>query len=109
MARPAALAYDNAIVDSARDRLDALKALVDRLDRFRPDDVRLEFTRLFNEAALVLELSDVSLADLFKISRPTAGRWMRGDSAPHPLGRSAVFDVLMREAKGKLRTINGRF
>jgi hypothetical protein len=109
MARPMALAYAEELVDSARDRIESLDALVKRLDGFREEDERAEFTRLFNDAALILELSDVDLARLFKISRPTAGRWGRGESAPHPLGRKAVFDVLEREAKKKLRTFGGRF
>jgi hypothetical protein len=88
------------------ERVDVLETLLAELQAFPETSPRTEFTRQFKDAQLVLELSDTDLARLFKISRPTAGRWRSGDSAPHPLGRKAVFDSLSRVAKDKLRAIS---
>lgn len=104
-----AVAYAAPVIHSARDRARSLEALMEMLASFDPESPRVEFTRRFREAAAVLELTHIDLARKFKISRPTAGRWERGESAPHPLGRKAVFDVLMREAKNKRRAIVERF
>ena len=109
VARPMALQYADFVIDEARGRADSLDALIARLAAFGEDSSRPEFTELFRDAALILELMDDDLARLFKISRPTASRWRSGDSAPHPVGRKAVFDVLGHEAKRKRRAIDGRF
>ncbi|MBC8114350.1 MAG: hypothetical protein H7062_08240 [Candidatus Saccharimonas sp.] len=88
------------------ERVVVLQTLVAELQGFPEESSRLEFTRQFNDARMVLEQSDTDLARLFRISRPTASRWRSGDSAPHDLGRKAVFNALARVAKDKLRAIS---
>jgi DNA-binding transcriptional regulator YiaG len=77
--------------------------MLKQLKEATSDSPRAQFAELFAKAQRVLELDDAELARAFKISRPTVGRWARGESAPHPLGRKPVFDVLGRYAMAKLR------
>ena len=85
------------------ERSESLGQLIVTLRRFSADASREDFSRLFQEATTLLELDDLELARMFKVSRPTIGRWARGESAPHPLGRMPVFRGLMQVAQAKLR------
>lgn len=81
--------------------LEELKAvLTDAADR---DVKRDEFRDLFALSIRVLELDHDSAAKLFKTSRPTISRWAAGQSAPHHLGRPAVFRMLRKVANDRLR------
>ena len=80
-----------------------LESLIAGLRDFSVEADRSEFSRLFERAQLVLELEDVELAGMLRVSRPTIGRWTRGETAPHPIGRKPVFAVLVRVAQAKLR------
>jgi hypothetical protein len=82
-------------------RMATLNALIKRL-RSIPEDSK-EFSRLFAHSLSVLEVDDATLARMFRVSRPTIGRWARGDSAPHPIGRKPVFDQLINLARLKLK------
>jgi hypothetical protein len=63
---------------------------------------REDFSRLFARAQRVLELDDVAVARALQIARPTVGRWARGESAPHPLGRKPALSWLAKQAAHKL-------
>ena len=63
---------------------------------------REEFGALFARAQRVLELDDVEVARALHLSRPTVGRWARGESAPHALGRKPALAWLARQATHKL-------
>lgn len=89
--------------DLEQQRMLTLANLATTLRVFPFDAARAEFSRLFNRAQLVLETDDLELARLLRVSRPTVGRWTRGESAPHPIGRKPVFMVLAKLAEGKLR------
>jgi DNA-binding transcriptional regulator YiaG len=89
--------------DTEQQRIMALEKLATTLRGFPFDAARAEFSRLFNRAQLVLETDDLELARLLRVSRPTVGRWTRGESAPHPIGRKSVLIVLAKVAEGKLR------
>ena len=39
-------------------------------------------------------LDDTELCRLMHISKPTLARWKNGDSAPHMIGREAVFTAI---------------
>ena len=39
-------------------------------------------------------MDDESLCRLLRISKPTLNRWKNGDSAPHMIGREAVFTAI---------------
>ena len=63
----------------------------------RTDEQKAEdklFQERIVEALDRLKLSDEDACDLLKVSRPTITRWRIGQTAPHPLGREAVFKVL---------------
>lgn len=90
-----------------RTRLETLAAMIDLFRQFPKDSTQKQFSNLFAWGQLVLELDDVELAQMFRVSRPTIGRWARGDSAPHPIGRKAVFDSLCKVAKAKLKHHKG--
>lgn len=67
-----------------------------------------EFAELFNKAQGVLELTDEEVADRLSVSRPTVGRWSRGETAPHPIARPGIFLVLADIAKDKLKVCKSR-
>jgi transcriptional regulator with XRE-family HTH domain len=85
-----------------RVRTGTLTRLIQELRDFPSDGERASFAQLFQRAQALLEQEDAELATLFKVSRPTIGRWARGESAPHPLGRKPVFMSLLKIAKVKL-------
>lgn len=60
------------------------------------------FALLFKKAQRVLELDDAEVARALQISRPTVGRWARGESAPHALGRKPTLTWLAKQAGHKL-------
>jgi hypothetical protein len=88
---------------SERLRVTSLESLVAALRGFPFEADRSEFSRLFDHAQLVLEIDDLELARILRVSRPTIGRWTRGESAPHPIGRGSVFATLAKLAEVKLR------
>jgi len=84
-------------------RKESIVQMINKMQKFVSDSHRTEFSDLFEEATNLLELEDAELARMLKVSQPTIGRWKRGDSAPHHLGREPVFRILMRNAQSKLR------
>lgn len=54
------------------------------------------FCSAFSRARTTLMLSDNELAKVIQISRPTVRRWASGATAPHPIGRKAVLDYLVK-------------
>jgi len=93
----------NAFAQHENHRVSALRDLIAALRGFKRDSDRATFTKLFCEAITVLELDDLELARELKVSRPTIGRWARGESAPHPLGRGPVLATLVRIADSKIK------
>jgi hypothetical protein len=85
-----------------RFRVAALKSLIAEL-KHGAQLSREEFGKLFGKAQRVLELDDFAIARALQISRPTVGRWVRGESAPHPLGRRPALPWLAREAQHRLK------
>jgi DNA-binding transcriptional regulator YiaG len=83
-----------------------LSNLIDALEKYPARADRLDrtwFADLIKSAQKVLELEDDELADRLGVSRPTIGRWVRGETAPHPIGRPGVLRVLAKWANEKLR------
>lgn len=64
---------------------------------------RTQFCEAFAFAKQELKMSDKQMAKLLQVSLPTVGRWVRGESAPHPVGRPAILralgNLLRRESK----------
>ncbi len=88
-----------------RSRIEELRNLLLVLRAAAADGSRDQFCHAFAEARRVLELEDRELAETFQMSRPTVGRWARGESAPHQVGRKPMLDALARRAQAKLRIL----
>lgn len=86
-------------------QLRALEILVAKLEAANPDGSTEEFAGLFDNAQRLLGLSDLDLSRALKVSRPTIGRWSRGESSPHRLIRKAVFGILTGKARAKARML----
>jgi len=87
-------------------REQALSELIEALLDYPAKSDRLDrtwFAGLITRAQDVLEAEDDELADRLGVSRPTIGRWERGETAPHPIGRPGVLRVLANMANEKLR------
>ena len=65
----------------------------------------VDFSALVKLAQKHLDLDDLEMSRLLKVSRPTIGRWVRGDSTPHPLSRKAIFDVLAKQARARAKSL----
>ena len=89
--------------DHERHRVMTLQHLIETLRGFPFEANRAEFSRLFDRAQLALEIDDTELARALRVSRPTIGRWARGDSAPHPIGRKPALMSLAELAEAKLK------
>lgn len=55
-----------------------------------------QFTKLLNDGFKLAGITIEEFAESLKISTPTAYRWLKGDSAPHRLGRKPVIDWLVK-------------
>lgn len=99
----AVVAEFDSIVRENDSRAKVLERIIAQLESFHADDDRDAFVSVFKDAKAVLELGDLELANDLRVSRPTIGRWERGESAPHPLARRPVFTTLARIARAKLR------
>jgi hypothetical protein len=85
-----------------RNLIHALQSYPARSDR-RED--RERFAELLESAQIVLEVEDEELADRLGVSRPTIGRWVRGETAPHPIGRPGVLLELADWASERLKIL----
>ena len=88
-----------------RVRLESLDAVRAELKSTAAVESADRFAEVFAQAREVLEIDDATLARELRISRPTVGRWARGTSAPHPLGRGPALELLLRHAESKLRRL----
>jgi hypothetical protein len=86
-----------------RARVRVLEGLTVALNGFDATEDDAAFSNLFSQAQVILEIDDLLLARLMQTSRPTIGRWARGQTAPHPLARAAVFRVLAGIVAARLK------
>jgi hypothetical protein len=90
--------------EAERARVQILEELKDYLlDAEQRDVKREEFSDLFALSIRVLELDHETAARMFKTSRPTVSRWVAGLSAPHLLGRPAVFRALRKVVNDRIK------
>jgi hypothetical protein len=64
----------------------------------------VDFPALLKLAQKHLDLDDLEMSRILKVSRPTIGRWVRGDSTPHHLSRKTIFDVLAKKARARAKS-----
>ncbi len=88
-------------------RAKVLDTLVTQLGIASAEGTGGDFRVLFDAAQQVLHLDDLALSRILKVSRPTVGRWVRGVSAPHPLARKAIFNVLSGSARAEAKSLRG--
>jgi hypothetical protein len=88
--------------DTELQQVKLLQGLVGQL-KSAPTDNAEAFAKLFALASEMLHADDLQLARVFKVSRPTIGRWTRGESTPHPLGRRPVFQTLLKMVEAEIR------
>jgi hypothetical protein len=86
-------------------QIEVLRNLVQRL-KDAPTDNDEVFAKLFALATEILKRTDAELAKDLSVVRPTIGRWVRGESRPHPLGRKSVFRVLQKLAEEDVRRLS---
>jgi transcriptional regulator with XRE-family HTH domain len=94
---------EDVFTNHERLRVTTLQHIAAALRNFPQDADRSQFSHLFDQAQVVLELDDTELARILRVSRPTVGRWARGVSAPHPIGRTPVLITLAEIADAKLK------
>ena len=97
-------AFDREVEAFRTSRTAVFTALIEELVPAVANPDKADFARIFRHAQSVLGKSDLQLSNLFKVSRPTIGRWSRGVTAPHPLLQKAVYETLLAETKQALRT-----
>jgi hypothetical protein len=97
-------AFDREVEAFQSSRTAVFTALIEELVPAVANPDNADFARVFRHAQSVLGKSDLQLSHLFKVSRPTVGRWSRGVTAPHPLLQKAVYETLLAETKLALRT-----
>jgi hypothetical protein len=100
--------FDRAVDDFDRQRSEMLATLIEELGNAALDPEKAEFGRIVGHAQKLLGKKDMEMSLLFKVSRPTIGRWTRNVTAPHPMLRRAAFDALLVEAKHALRAVRRR-
>jgi transcriptional regulator with XRE-family HTH domain len=64
---------------------------------------RANFAALVLDAQRIFEVDDQEFARRLGVSRPTIGRWVRAETAPHPIGRHGVLLELANWANEKLK------
>jgi hypothetical protein len=84
----------------------ALGDLVIDLDAAASTEEDFDFPSLLKCAQQLLCVDDLEVSRILKVSRPTISRWIRGVSAPHPLARKAIFDVLAKKARAKAKSLS---
>jgi len=96
-------AFDRRVDDFGRQRQELLEQLAIELRQADPSGPATEFGRVMRHAQKVLGKSELELSRLFKVSRPTVNRWMRGVTAPLPLLRQAVYDTMIVEVRTAMK------
>lgn len=96
--------YATAFPRAKLGRVEELRLLVDALAAFDSKSAPAEaFTTLFQMAAESLEIAEGDLARLLDTTRTTVNRWIRGVNVPSRSMRKPVFDILLKEARKKLK------
>jgi hypothetical protein len=100
--------FDREVDDFERRRHEMLATLIEELGTAALEPETADFGRMIRHAQKLLLKSDLQMSQLFKVSRPTIGRWKRDVTAPHPMLRRAAYDSLLLEAKRALRGVRLR-
>ena len=94
--------HDTVIRNAISSRIELMTDLLERLQIYRANSPREDFSKLINYSASVLELEERELSELLKASKPTINRWIRGESVPSKSLREPIFRALSKIANRKL-------
>lgn len=97
--------FDRDVLDFDRQRHTVLEGLVRELQQASAAPSDAEFGKVFEHARRVLGKTELQMSQLFKVSRPTVNRWIRGVTAPHPMLRKAIFDAMLVEVRQALKNV----
>jgi len=64
-----------------------------------------EFHAVLVESQMLLELSDLQIADGLLVSRPTVNRWMRGRNLPHVGMRRSILSWFVAESVSRMKML----
>jgi len=95
--------FDAEVTKFGNQRLSVLEGFTVELQQAVSNPDAADFQQIVSHAVRILSMSDLDMSLMFKVSRPTANRWIRGVTAPHPLGRKSVYDALIEEVRKALR------
>lgn len=70
--------------------------------------LRACFCAAFSASQQALNLSDLDLAKMFEISRPTVGRWARDEACVHPVGRKPILEHLLKLVSERMLVLETR-
>jgi DNA-binding XRE family transcriptional regulator len=81
--------------------LSELRSVIETLD-LRNDD---EFRKVFQEARMLLEMTDRDLADALSTSRPSVNRWANGKNLPHFALRKSIIRWIGEQLAAKVKVL----
>ena len=96
-------AFDEELEAFDRQRLAVFSTLVKELVTASANPEGADFGRIFRHTQHALGMSDLQMSQIFRVIRPTIGRWTNGVTKPHPMARKTVFDALLNEVKNHLK------
>lgn len=83
----------------------ALGRLLEALKLSRETGIFNDFGGLIRVSQRLLEIDDSEMARILKVSRPTIGRWVRGDATPHHLTQRSIKAELIKKVTEKLKIV----
>lgn len=96
--------YEYALVIRAK-QTHAISQLLETLEGARESHNAVDFGGLIRVSQRLLEISDAEMARLLKVSRPTIGRWVRGETTPHELTQHSINAELIKKAREKMKIV----
>lgn len=96
-------AFDKEVAEFDRSRHQVFEHLALLLKQASAAPAEADFGRVVAQAQKILSKSDLELSQLFKVSRPTINRWVRGVTAPHPMLKRAVLETFIAEVRTALK------
>src|SRR5687768_8926280 len=91
-------------LDKFESRVTDLKDFSNRLEKANLEDDPT-FQRILFEAQGLLELTDASIAEALRVSRPTVSRWIRGKNLPHRALRPSVVRWVIDEVEQRIAVL----
>jgi hypothetical protein len=88
-------------------RLAELRDFGARVGRMNLEDDG-NFQTLLFEARMILELTDLAIAEALRVSRPTVNRWIRGKNLPHPALRASIMKWVVDAVVSRIKLVKSQ-